>query len=291
MAFFGMLIGNGHAAAPTDYAAPLSEALDTANVGEILDKLAALNTADDTDINAKAVNTHKDTTYSEVYGKLKNAGIEYDDTDYKYYLQNNDSFSHYIKTKLGEEIKAIKTGGIEDQYKKIIDKHRNTVYKQTDASVWKGKVTEHTCKNTNVDDIKNKIEALYVNMVSRINTARQEILKKLLKEKMVEKITSMKTFTEFVKTTDKMIKQYAKRAVEKIIDDTRLDAGVKTALKKEVSDGLNAAMAECQTEYNNKKAELTAKETQEISGSHINMTGRDYLKRLNQFRNEQRKRG
>ncbi len=141
----------------------------------------------------------------------------------------------------------------------------------------KGEVDDTLLGNAYIDAINDKT----------IKDERQKLLKELLKEKMVEKITSVKTFTEFVKTTDEMIKQYAKGKVEEIIDD-KIKApavtAVNAALKKEVKDGLNAAMAECQTVYKNKKAELTAKEKQEISGSGKAMSSKELLQRRRALR-------
>ena len=247
MAFFGMLIGNGHAGvggapavpAVTDNATELLNALNTANVGNILDKLATLNTAADPDIKAETVETGKGGAYKYLSDKLTNAGIKYDAAK-KYYLRNNDSFSDYIKTKLGEEIKAIKTGGIEDQYKKIIDEHRNTVYKQTNADEWKGKVSGgNTCVGTDVDDIKNKIGKLYNDMVETIKNERQKILKELLKEKMVAEIKRAGTYENIIDYDH--VKRYAKGEVEKIIEDkiaATVAAAVNTALKDEIDDAL-----------------------------------------------------
>ena len=141
----------------------------------------------------------------------------------------------------------------------------------------KGEVDDTLLGNAYIDAINDKT----------IKDERQKLLKELLKEKMVEKITSVKTFTEFVKTTDEMIKQYAKGKVEEIIDD-KIKApavtAVNAALKKEVKDGLNAAMAECQTVYKNKKAELTTKEKQEISGSGKAMSSKELLQRRRALR-------
>ena len=241
MAFFGMLIGNGHAGvggvpavpAVTDNATELLNALNTANVGNILDKLATLNTAADPDIKAETVETGKGGAYKYLSDKLTNAGIKYDAAK-KYYLRNNDSFSDYIKTKLGEEIKAIKTGGIEDQYKKIIDEHRNTVYKQTNADEWKGKVSGgNTCVGTDVDDIKNKIGKLYNDMVETIKNERQKILKELLTEKMKEHIGGLEICEQ-----EEAVKQYAKDEVSKIIKGKKLNKGVTEFLEKEITNKL-----------------------------------------------------
>ena len=184
------------------------------------------------------------------------------------------TFTEFIKT-TDEMIKQYAKGEVE----KIIEDKIAAPAPAPAAinAALKGEVDDTLLGNAYIDAINDKT----------IKDERQKLLKELLKEKMVEKITSVKTFTEFVKTTDEMIKQYAKGKVEEIIDD-KIKApavtAVNAALKKEVKDGLNAAMAECQTVYKNKKAELTAKEKQEISGSGKAMSSKELLQRRRALR-------
>lgn len=250
MAFFGMLIGNGNAA--TDNATKLSAALDTANVGDILDRLKDLNTCNNpTPTDAKAAMDDENIRYNNLKSKLDNKDtrgavhtiIKYDDHERKYYLQNNDGFSKYVKGKLNGELQKINT------YNDIIKKHGCTVYKQTNSDNWTDKIKgEETCLSESVDALKTKIGQLYNSMVNQIKARRQTLLQKLLEEKIKEHIDGL-TICE----QEEAVKQYAKDEVSKIIKGKGLDKQVAEFLEQEITDKLlDDAMNANKTVYEKK---------------------------------------
>lgn len=237
MAFFGMLIGNGHAGA-TDNATELLNALNTANVGNILDKLTKLNTdATAGAVVASAVEADKDGAYKDLSGKLTDAGITYDNTDTKYYLRDTDKFSDYIKTKLKTEIDTIK-------YESIIEIHGNTVYKLGKTKTFERVENDKNCKSGQQTALRKSICTLFDEMEQSIATVRGDLLKELLKEKMVAEIKGAVTYENIIDYDH--VKQHAKGEVEEIIDN-KIKAPVvplgavdtiSTALKGEVDDAL-----------------------------------------------------
>ena len=261
MAFFGMLIGNGHCIVNNE--TQLLKDLEQADIFNIIIGLNNLNQGQNGPT-AGAVYNNDDNAHNELNKELtRDNGFTYNVKKQRYYLIGGDSnkFATYISKKVDAALKKVDAAlNCELNYDNVVNMYVSPGKLQyiKDKLIMEGL----NCGNGQGNNVKAKIDTICKAINDKVKNKRIELLRKLLTKTMQIIISKLESAVDEgivrEKTRNEIYVKLDKKYTH-LYDDTDEVKKYIDVLKGEVTDELlNEVMDENKNEYEKKIADLKA---------------------------------